>query len=61
MLMSSIGTKKVWCLFCTCSAILTFVLKKPTTHLTMHCFKCIFHMDNHIDLVGTVLFVEQIS
>ena len=24
------------------------------------CLKCLFHMDNHIDLVGTVKFVEKL-
>ena len=31
------------------------------THLTMHCLECLFHMDNHMDQVGTVTFVERIS
>ena len=24
------------------------------------CLECLFHMDNHIDLVGTVKFVEKL-
>ena len=39
----------------------SFLLEKLSTHLTMHCLKCLFHIINHIDLVGTVTFVERIS
>ena len=38
-----------------------FFLEIFPTHFTMHCPKCLFHMDNHIDQVGNVMFVEIIS
>ena len=38
-----------------------FSLDIFTTHLTMQCYKCHFHLDNHIDQVDSVTFVETIS
>ena len=37
------------------------ILEVFFTHLTMHCLKCLFHMNNHIDQVGTVNPVKIIS
>ena len=31
------------------------------THLTMRCHKCLFHMDNHINQVESVMVVARIS
>ena len=38
-----------------------FFLEISTTHLTMQCFKCIFNVDNLIDQVVVVKFVETVS
>ena len=37
-----------------------FFLKIFATLLTMQCPKCLFHMDNHIDQVKCVTFVEKV-
>ena len=39
---------------------LSLFVEKLSTHLTMHCLKGLFNMNNHIDLVGCVTFVERI-
>ena len=36
-----------------------FFLELFFTHLTIQCFQCIFHNDNHIDQDGTVTFVDK--
>ena len=38
-----------------------FCLEIHSTHLTMPCLKCLFHMENHIELASIVIFVERIS
>ena len=35
--------------------------KIPFPHLTKHCHKCLFHMDNYMNQVGSVIIVERIS
>ena len=47
--------------FCKCFVILTFSQKQLFTHRTMRCLKCLFHMNNHLNLFGSVTFVERIS
>ena len=37
-----------------------FSLEIPSAHLTIHCHKCLFHMDNHINQVRSVMIVERI-
>ena len=37
------------------------ILEISSTHFTMHCQKCLFHMDIHIKKFGSVLFVDQTS
>ena len=41
-------------MFCDSPSFLEVI----STHFTMQCFKCIFHMDNHTDMVGAVTFVD---
>ena len=61
MLISSTGNQKKFGAFLASVPWFSLFIVKLSTHLTMHCLKCLFHMDNHIDLVGTVTFVERIS
>ena len=39
----------------------TFCREIHSIHLTMPCLKCLFHMENHIELASIVIFVEWIS
>ena len=55
-----IGTKKNKCFYCTCFVIL-FLLEIFSTLLTLLCPICLFHMNNHIDKVVHVMFVETVS
>ena len=41
--------------------LLSFLLEIFTTLLTLHCPKCLFHVNIHIDKVINVMFVENIS
>ena len=61
MLISSTGNKKKCGAFFVSVPWFSFFIEKLSTHLTIHCLKCLFHMDNHIDFVGTVTSVERIS
>ena len=49
-----------WCFFASVLLFSVF-LEIPSTHLTMHCHKCISHMDNHTNQVRSVIVVEKIS
>ena len=56
-----LGTKKTFVLFLEVLCDSHFLLIFFPHRLTVHCHKCIFHMNNTTDLVGTVKFVERIS
>ena len=53
--------QKVWCFFFARVLQFSFFIEQLFTHLTMHCLKFLLHIDNHIDLVDTVTFVDRIS
>ena len=38
--------------------LFSFLLEIFSTLLTLHCLKCIFHVNIHIDIVVNVMFVE---
>ena len=38
-----------------------FFLEIFLKYLIMHCLKCLFHIDDHINLVGSGMFVETLS
>ena len=58
ILISSTGNQKQIVLFLRVFCDTRFFLEIFTTHLTMQCFKCLFNMNDHIDQVGCVTFVE---
>ena len=39
--------------------LFSFLPEIFSTLLTLHCLKCLFHMNNHIDQVVNVMFVEK--
>ena len=41
--------------------LFSFLLEIFSRLLTLHCLKCLFHMNNHIDKVVNVMFVEKVS
>ena len=41
--------------------LFSFLLETFSTLLTMHCLKCLFHMNKHINKVVNVMFVENVS
>ena len=53
--------KNIMCLFCKCSVFSQLSLEIPSTHLTMQCHKCLLHMENHMNLLGSVIGVDRIS
>ena len=55
------NNKKKICAFFQVFRDSLYFLEIFTTLLTMQCPKCLFHMNNHIDQVGYVTFVERIS
>ena len=54
------GTKKT-CVFFVGVPLFSFLLETFSTLLTLHCPKCILHVNIHIDKVINVMFVENIS
>ena len=56
-----LGTKKNHVLFLQVFRFSQFSLEIPSTHLTMHCHKCLFHMNNHINQVVSGMIVERTS
>ena len=53
-------TKKKYVLFLKVFRDFLFFLEIFTTLLTMQCPKCLFHIDNHIDQIMCVTFVEKV-
>ena len=53
--------KKSLLLFFVSVQWISLFIEQISTHLTMHCPICLFHTDNHICLLGTLIFVERIS
>ena len=41
--------------------LLSFLLELLSTLLTLHCLKCLFHVNIHINKVRNVMFVENVS
>ena len=41
--------------------LFSFLLEIFSTFLTLHCLKCLFHVNIHIDKVINVMFVENVS
>ena len=41
--------------------LFSFLLEIFFTLLILHCLKCLFHLNIHIDKVVSVMFVENIS
>ena len=46
--------------FCVGVPLFSFLLEFLSTLLTLHCLKCLFHVNIHIDKVVNVMFVESI-
>ena len=40
--------------------LFSFLLEMVSTLLTLHCLKCLFHVNIHIDKVVDVSFVENV-
>ena len=40
--------------------LFSFLFVIFSTHFTLHCLKCLFHLNNHIDKVENVMFVEKV-
>ena len=61
MFISLPGNKKTFMLFLNVFCDFQFFLKIVSTHFTSHCPKFLFHMNNHKDPAGWVIYVERSS
>ena len=52
---------KYACGFLACVSQFPYFLESFSTHLTKQCFKCLLHMNKHINEVTDVTFVEESS
>ena len=61
MLIPSTKNEKKTCVFLASIHDSYFSLKNVSTPLTLHCPKCLFHMDNHLDPVSQCHTHESIK
>ena len=61
ILKSPYRNKKKFSAFFVGVPLFSFHLEFFFTLLTLHCFKCLFHVNIHLDKVVTVMFVENVS
>ena len=62
MLISLTGNKKMLgAFFVQGFRFSQFFLEITSTHVEMNCHKCLFHMDNHKNQVGSVMVVGRIA
>ena len=61
ILKSPTGNQKKPSAFFASVPWLSFLLETFSTLLTLHCLKCLFHMNSHINKVVNVMFVGNVS